>query len=156
MSAPLLVVAVGNPSRGDDALGPRLLAALRDLGVERDGGVELLEEFQLQVEHALDLVGRKAVLFVDASRSAVPDGAALARLTPAHGHPPASHALLPQALLGVFAQVQRADPPPAWLLAIGGLSFELGANLTAQAEANLSTATRLAREWIAISISTPA
>ena len=29
MSAPLLVLAVGNPSRGDDALGPLLLERLQ-------------------------------------------------------------------------------------------------------------------------------
>ena len=29
MSAPLLILAVGNPSRGDDALGPMLLERLQ-------------------------------------------------------------------------------------------------------------------------------
>jgi hydrogenase maturation protease len=148
VSAPLLVIAVGNPSRGDDALGPRLLDALRTQGVERDGGVELLEEFQLQVEHALDLAGRAAVLFVDASRVPVPDGATVAPVAPRRGHPPASHALLPAALLGVFEQVQGCAPPPAWLLAIEGRSFDLGAGLTPQAAANLGAASRLAEDWI--------
>ena len=68
MTAPLLVIAVGNRSRGDDALGPALLDGLRD---DAAIGVDLLEEFQLQVEHALDLVGRRGVLFVDASRAPV-------------------------------------------------------------------------------------
>ena len=40
--APLLVLAVGNPSRGDDALGPRLLEALHAAGADLDGQVELL------------------------------------------------------------------------------------------------------------------
>lgn len=148
MTAPLLVVAVGNPSRGDDAIGPRLLDTLRGLGVEREGQVELLEEFQLQVEHSLDLIGRAAILFVDASRVPVPGGAALVPIDAGRGHPPASHALLPPALLAVFATVQGRPAPPAWLLAVEGRSFELGADLTAQAEANLSIATRLARDWV--------
>ena len=69
MKAPTLVFGWGNRSRGDDALGPlfveRLLAT-------RPAGVEGLEDYQLQVEHALDLVGRRRVLFVDASRVALP------------------------------------------------------------------------------------
>ncbi|HRG96608.1 MAG TPA: hypothetical protein PLR99_10185, partial [Polyangiaceae bacterium] len=59
-AAPLLFFGLGNPSRGDDALGPTLLervgAALAP-EIAR-GEVELLAEFQLQPEHALDLVGR--------------------------------------------------------------------------------------------------
>ena len=50
--APLLVFGYGNPSRGDDALGPALVDWLRR---QRRGGaeVELLTDFQLQIEHAL-------------------------------------------------------------------------------------------------------
>lgn len=149
MSAGRLIVAVGNPSRGDDALGPKLLEALRALDVERGGRVELLEEFQLQVEHVLDLVGREGVLFVDASNAPVPGGAALTRIAPRHGQPPASHALPPDALLGVFEQVQGVPAPPAWLLAVQGTCFELGAALSAPARQHLDAALRLARDWIA-------
>lgn len=149
MSAPLLVIAVGNRSRGDDALGPLLLEALRDEPGKVGDEVELLEEFQLQVEHALDLVGRAAVLFVDASRAPVEDGAALVPLAPQHGHPPASHALAPAAVLRVFAQVQGEAPPPAWLLAIQGEAFGLGEGLSAAAARHLSRAVGLARHWLA-------
>lgn len=146
MTAPLLVIAVGNRSRGDDALGPLLLDALRGQGHE---GVELLEEFQLQVEHALDLAGRAAVLFVDASRAPVPGGAALAPLVPQRGHPPASHSLAPAAVLGVFEQVQQAPAPPAWLLAIQGEAFGLGEGLSGSAARHLALALDHARRWIA-------
>ena len=43
MSAPLLVVAIGNASRGDDALGPLLAARLRDEGGFDGDGAEPLE-----------------------------------------------------------------------------------------------------------------
>ena len=66
--APILVFAVGNESRGDDALGPLLLrelqAWLTETGLADD--FELLEEFQLQVEHAMDMKDRRLVLFIDA------------------------------------------------------------------------------------------
>jgi hydrogenase maturation protease len=145
--APLLVLAVGNPSRGDDALGPMLVERLRATDIERDGEVELMTDFQLQVEHALDLDGRRAVLFVDA---ALPGTAGGARIEPAEADdrvPPASHALRPQAVLSVARQVCAAVPP-AWLLAIEGVSFELGDGLSGVAERRLDRATRLAIAWL--------
>lgn len=146
MTVPLLVIAVGNRSRGDDALGPLLLDGLREDAAD---GVELLEEFQLQVEHALDLVGRRAVLFVDASRAPVDRGAALTSLAPQRGHPPASHALAPAAVLGVFEQLHATPAPPAFLLAIQGEAFGLGEGLSAPATRHLALALTHARRWIA-------
>lgn len=147
MTAPLLVIAVGNRSRGDDALGPLLLDALR--AAEPGEQVELLEEFQLQIEHALDLAGRAAVLFVDASRAPVPGGVSLTPLLPQAGPPPASHALAPAALLGVYRQVQRSPAPPAWLLAIQGEDYALGEGLGEAARGRLAHALGLASGWLA-------
>lgn len=163
--APLLVLAVGNPSRGDDALGPRLLEALHAAGADLDGQVELLGDFQLQIEHVLDLRGRRAVLFVDASRPARPDmgdgavgtarpgpapgtsGLTLQRLQPAATLPVLSHALEPAAVLHVAARL--GEPmPPAWLLAIEGERFELGADLSAAARTRLRHAVAQAGQWI--------
>ena len=61
---PILIFGYGNPSRGDDAIGPLLIERLEILNLP---DVDLLTDFQLQVEHALDLRGRERVLFVDAS-----------------------------------------------------------------------------------------
>ncbi len=140
----LLVIGIGNRSRGDDALGPLLLDALRAAAAP---DTELIEEFQLQVEHALELAGRRAVLFVDASRAPVPGGVALVPLAPQRGHPPASHQLAPAAVLGVAEQLQLALPP-AWLLAIEGEAFGLGEELSAPAQRHLVRATALARSWL--------
>ncbi len=163
--APLLVLAVGNPSRGDDALGPRLLEALHAAGADLDGQVELLGDLQLQIEHVLDLRGRRAVLFVDAARPARPSGGdaaapfaphgpqrcasglTLQRLKPAATLPVLSHALEPAAVLHVAARL--GEPmPPSWLLAIEGERFELGAELSAAAQARLPNAVAQARQWI--------
>ncbi|MBL9110068.1 MAG: hypothetical protein JNM74_12375, partial [Myxococcales bacterium] len=53
--APVLVIGIGNPSRGDDALGPAVVARLEELlRAELAGGqVETLVDFQLQIEHTL-------------------------------------------------------------------------------------------------------
>lgn len=143
---PLLVLAWGNASRGDDALGPLLLAHLRALPWPA-GQVEFLEDYQLQIEHALDLVGRAQVLLVDASVS----GAAPFEVAPLRAAPDASistHALSPQALLQVFTQVQGGAPPACTVLAIRGEHFDLGAPPTPAALAHLTAATDWATDWL--------
>ncbi len=145
MTAPLLVFAVGNESRGDDALGPLLL---RQLQSEWDGQVELIEDYQLQVEHVIDLHGRKAVLFVDADVScAAPFH--FSSITAEHDHSYTSHAMTPFALLHTYQQVYGTDAPQSFLLRIRGYGFELGANLSNEAAANLAYAVAKAREWLA-------
>ena len=141
--APTLVLAVGNPSRGDDALGPR--AAERIAALRLDG-VEVLTDFQLQVEHALDLLGRARVLFVDASAAL----AAPYSLLPvaAAPHPSyTSHALAPAAVLHGYAQL-IGTPPPAWVLAIRGEAFELGAAPGPRALAALEAALAAVEPWL--------
>jgi hydrogenase maturation protease len=146
--APLLVIAVGNPSRGDDALGPALLDRLHEAQVERAGDVELLLDFQLQVEHALDLGGRRAVLFVDASREAALAGAvSLARIEADAGSPGTSHALSAPAVLGIARRIGSA-PPPAWQMAIGGCAFGLGEPLSGAGSAGLERGVEAALGWL--------
>jgi hypothetical protein len=45
-------------------------------------------------------------------------------------------------LLSLFRQVNGQAPPPAWLLAIRGYGFALGAPLSEPASANLDRAVR--------------
>jgi len=140
--APLLVFAWGNPSRGDDALGPALLARLEAaLPAHPEwGGVDFLTDFQLQPEHALDLEGRNRVLFIDASVSCDPPYA-FSRLAPQTEVGYTTHAMKPAAVLAVFRQLTGRNPPPAWLLTVRGEDFELGAPLSPAAETRLETAT---------------
>lgn len=140
MTAPLLVFGYGNPSRGDDALGPLLVEALRqqvESGELRD--LDLLTDFQLQVEHALDLRERRQVLFVDAAESG-PEPFALTPLVPQADFGYTSHAMSAAAVLGVFEQIEGRPAPPASLLAIRGYAFNLGEPLSTQAQSNLDAA----------------
>ncbi len=148
--SPCLVFAYGNPSRGDDALGPLLVEALGRLAdSDRLPGVELLTDFQLQVEHALDLVGRERVIFVDAAASGR-EPFAFDRLAAEAETGYTTHAMRPGAVLAVFQRVTGAPPPPAWLLAIRGYAFELGASPTAGALANLAAAERFLLAELAV------
>jgi len=134
--APVLVLAVGNPSRGDDALGPELAARLEAAALP---GVEVITEFQLQVENALDLVGRERVIFVDAGTN-TPAPFDLRRVEPAAEFLHTSHALSPEAVLATYLRVTGTAPPEAWVLCVRGESFELGESLSAAAAVYLEAA----------------
>jgi hypothetical protein len=118
----VLVLGWGNPSRGDDALGPELVRRLEALAASRAGWREheFLTAFQLHPEHALDLAGRDLVLFADASTRA-PAPFSLTRLAPTQDR-----------------------PPPAYLLAIRGETFALGEPMSTAAEHHLEAAVALA------------
>lgn len=144
MTAPVLVFGWGNPSRGDDALGPLFVERFEALQLP---GVECLTDFQLQVEHALDLKGRARVLFVDASIDTATFTAT--RIEPQRDTSFTTHAISPQSVMQTFFDIEKAAPPPCWLLAIGGTSFELGEPLSRDAAANLDAALAWARDWLA-------
>jgi hydrogenase maturation protease len=134
--APVLVLAVGNPSRGDDALGPALAERLEALALP---GVEVLVDFQLQVEHSLDLVGREVVVFVDAGAQ-TPAPYQLLEAQSAEELAHTSHALAPGAVLAAYRRVHGSEPPRALVLCVRGESFELGEPLSAAAAAHLDSA----------------
>jgi len=150
MSAAVVVFAVGNPSRGDDAIGPLLLERLAnwldDEGLA--GQFELIEDFQLQIEHALDLQGRQLALFIDAG-AGTPAPYTFQRIAPATGIAHTTHELPPEAVLQVYRQTEGAEPPAAFVLCVRGEQFELGEPLTDLAETCVAEAfgllTRLCR-----------
>jgi hydrogenase maturation protease len=144
----LLVLGWGNVSRGDDALGQLCVAALREsLPAHLRGQVEFLEDYQLQIEFALDLVGRARVLFVDASLDCKAPFEARS-VSARRDSSISSHALSPEALLQVFTDMQGCAPPPAMLLAIRGEAFGLGEPVGAAAQAHLAAAVAWAADWI--------
>lgn len=146
MVAPLLVFAIGNESRGDDALAPLLVRQLQseDTGAK----IEFIEDFQLQVEHVTDLLGRSAVLFVDADMSCDAPFH-FSEIAAAQDHSYTSHAMTPFALLHTFRQVYGTNAPRSFLLRIRGYGFELGESLSDEASFNLELATTEVRNWLA-------
>lgn len=146
-AAPLLVFGWGNASRGDDALGPLFVERLRErLDEAAEAQVQCLDDYQLQVEHALDLVGRQRVLFVDASLSC-PAPFEATPLQPRRDASFSSHAMSPQALLQVYVELNGRAPPPAMLLAIRGERFELGEPPGEAALRHLEAALGWALDW---------
>jgi hydrogenase maturation protease len=144
--APLLIFAYGNPSRGDDALGPLLLERLQALNLLH---VEMLTDFQLQVEHAYDLQGRERVLFIDASISCTAPYA-FSRLHAQKDTSYTTHVMSPMAVLHVYRELY-GNPPPAYLLQVRGECFELGAALSPEAAVNLQASFDLLRRLCVVS-----
>ena len=144
-SKPVLIFTWGNPARGDDALGSLFLEQLlqqREQGLLPDS-FDSQMDFQLQIEHILDLKGYELILFADAALRV--DKLRFEALAAAKDSSFTSHALSPSALLHTFVQVTGKQPPPAFLLQIGGVEFELGKGLSHTAKENLHAAVQLCR-----------
>ena len=149
MVAPVLIFAIGNESRGDDALGVLLLREL-DSWLKTSGNseqFELLEDFQLQVEHTMDMKDRRLVLFVDAGiNTSAPFSFYRAQTT---DEPVLySHALAPEALLNVYPKFYQEKSPDAFILCIRGESFELGEGLSRQANEYLAAALDFSKQLL--------
>jgi hydrogenase maturation protease len=137
-TAPVLIFSYGNPSRGDDALGPEIFELLEKNKQESSAldSIDLLTDYQLQIEHAVDLDQRECVLFVDASTT----GSAPYDFYPLQAERDNSyttHAMSPAAVLDVYQQINQRKPPSCYMLTIRGYEFGLGQPLTEQAEINL-------------------
>jgi hydrogenase maturation protease len=146
MLKPVLIFGYGNLSRGDDALGPLALAYIE--GHADLASVELLDDFQLQIEHALDLEQRALVLFVDASVNCS-SAFAFAELAAAKDDSYTTHAMSPAAVLAVYQTIKRQPPPPCFLLSIKGERFELGEGLSAEAGGHLAEACQFLQRLLA-------
>src|SRR5574343_38031 len=116
MRAPIVVFAIGNPSRGDDAIGPvlceRLAAWLAEQQLTEQ--VELIEDFELIFPAVI----------------------------PTHS----THALPPQAILQVYRQTEGSEPPPSFVLCVRGECFELGEGLSPDAQHRVRDAMLLLQE----------
>jgi hydrogenase maturation protease len=144
MQSGVAVFAVGNRSRGDDAIGPLLLERLGSWLAAEGQSAEfaLIEDYQLQIEHALDLQGKRLALFIDAgcgTRAPLEFYAiGSAPTLPARN----THELPPQEVLGIYRQAIGGAPPPSFVLCVRGERFELGEGLSAVAQAHVEAAWR--------------
>ena len=151
--APILIFTYGNPSRGDDALGPAMYDMLEDYQQKTDAldNVELLTDYQLQIEHAVDLEHRECIVFIDASVSASPPFD-FQELQAEQDESYTTHAMNPAAVLSVYQQINKQKPPPSYMLTIRGYEFGLGEGMTEQANENLQQSFEFIKELLDINI----
>jgi hydrogenase maturation protease len=141
MRAPTLIIGCGNPSRGDDALGPTAIEEIERRMARHPewGQIEFVTDFQLQIEFVTDLENRQRIIFIDAAVSGA-EPFSFEPLVARAGGSVTSHALSPASLLAVYRAVHGEDAPPSSLLGIRGYKFELGAQLSERARSNLDAA----------------
>ena len=99
----------------------------------------MLTDFQLQIEHVVDLEKRERVIFVDASVS----GKApfeFHQIQADKDDSYTTHAMSPQALLSVYEKVNKQAAPASFMLSVRGYEFGLGLAMSDEAGANLDEA----------------
>ena len=139
MNSRVLLICYGNPGRQDDGLGPALAERLENLNI---AGVEIDSDYQLTVEHALDISQVDIVIFVDAT---------LEDSEPFYFRPLffdavdanlsfSTHSISPQAVLKLSDKLFQSKAK-AYVLGIRGYAFsEIAEGLTPQAIDNLKLA----------------
>jgi hydrogenase maturation protease len=132
----LTILAWGNASRGDDAVGPLLAERLR---ANKPRDLNVVEDHQLNIEHVTDLDSDGIALFIDASVDII-EGYRLQRIGPSDDGNFSTHAISPQALLNVFERATGEPAPESWLLHVAAREFELGSPLGDVAEAAINAA----------------
>ncbi len=139
----ILVIGYGNPGRQDDGLGP---AAAAEIGKLDWPNVTTMDNYQLVIEDAVQIVAHDVAWFVDATREGDAP-CALRRLSPALDFSFTSHLLKPEALLAI-ADRQFRKCPEAHLMSIRGYEFDFLEGLTERARGNLALAVALMRRRI--------
>jgi hydrogenase maturation protease len=134
-----LLLACGNPLRGDDGVGWKIAEAL-----EKDpayAGVKIIVTQQFTPELAEDLRDADTVVFVDASATAAAGEVTLVELSPAQAMPRMlTHHMPPDALLKLTQELYGMLPQRAFAVVVGGECFELGEKLTEAVQAAIPKA----------------
>lgn len=141
MSTPssILFYGYGNLGRGDDGLGPRLVAALEDWD-----GVACESDYQLSVEDSATVAQYEVVVFVDAEVKG-PAPFRFCRVAPARELSFSSHSATPGQVLAL-AQDMFGAKTQAFTLGIRGYAFgEMCEVLSDAARANLGSALTFAK-----------
>jgi hydrogenase maturation protease len=143
--AKVLVIGYGNPGRQDDGLGPAVAARIDSLGWPN---LNALDNYQLNIEDAVDVAAHDVVWFVDAAKAGQAPYA-VHDVAPAATIEFTSHILRPEAVLAI-AQQCYGGAPKAFLLAIRGYEFEFVEALTRDACDNLRAALAMLTDRIRV------
>jgi hydrogenase maturation protease len=132
------LLVCGEPARGDDAVGFAAVAALPAAARDR---VNVVACGQLQVDHLLDVPADVACIVVDAAVGVPPGEVVTLSLADVAarrggGAPRSSHTLPPDQAIALAAALRGAAPVGVFV-GIGGVDFELGADLSPAVRAGL-------------------
>jgi hydrogenase maturation protease len=133
----ILLIGIGNNCRGDDGLGWKFIELVESMGLDF---ISHEYRYQLQVEDAALISEYEVVYFVDASYEKMDKGFELRPCIAFDEEQVSSHAQSPGAILRLANDLYQKFPE-AWILAIGGESWEIQTSLSETAERNLVEAT---------------
>jgi len=120
----LLVLACGNSLRGDDGVALHIASCLRN-GL-CDPETQIHSDQQWAPELAEPISQADLVIFLDASANVLPGEIACQLLRPASNLPASfTHQTSPASLLALAGELFGSQPRRAYLLTIGGDSFDL-------------------------------
>jgi hydrogenase maturation protease len=139
----ILVLGYGNPGRQDDGLGPAAIAEIEGMGLPN---LTAFDNYQLNIEDAVDVAAHDIVWFVDAARIGASPYSVRA-VSPSPSIEFTSHIVRPEAILAIARQCY-GRAPLAFLLAIRGYEFEFIEALTPSAKENLDAAVAMLTERI--------
>jgi hydrogenase maturation protease len=131
-----LLLACGNPLRGDDGVGWKIAEALQQDPAH--AGVKVIVTQQFTPELAEDLRDADTVVFVDASATTAAGEVTTVELSPAEAMPRMlTHHMPPDSLLKLTQELYGKLPLRAFAVVVGGESFELGETAIPKAVAAL-------------------
>ena len=124
-----LVLACGNPQRGDDGVALQVVNCLRR-GL-CDPATEFHSQQQWTPELAEPISKAEIIIFVDAAIGMPPGSIVCRQLQPTASTPPGStHHTSPESLLQLADELYGKHPVRAYLLTIAGASFEMEETLS--------------------------
>lgn len=131
-----LVVGIGNNTRQDDGLGWCFIEALEKDDFDDD---HLMCKYQMMVEDAEIVAEYDTVIFVDASKVEVENGASIEEIFPSEQVNFSTHEVPPNQILNLCKTYYNKNPK-AYLIAIQGYEWDFKIELTKKAEQNLAKA----------------
>ena len=144
---PVLVYGYGNPGRQDDGLGVALAEQLEAWAkAEKIPGLVFDSNYQLNAEDALAVAESRAVVFIDATKEGE-EPFSFQRLDPQAMIAFSTHAMSPESVLALAAELYEARPP-AWILAIRGHAWEPNEPPAAAGLSNLFAAREFLQGWL--------
>jgi hydrogenase maturation protease len=124
-----LVLACGNTLRGDDGAALHIVRGLQQGGCEPETLIHFEQQWTPELAEAISEA--ELVIFVDASRAVPPGEISCQRLNPIYkSTASSSHQTTPASLLALAEELYKAHPAGAFLVTIGGASFELTEELS--------------------------
>ncbi len=139
---PWTFIFVGNPSRGDDAIGPALFQQMEHWLNQQYASqtnsplndIQLIDCFQLEPELCCDIENSTAFMIIDACTIDAPYPWIEMLADSSQEACVWTHAMSPSSLLVLFRKIYKRPAPTTYLLHIPGEKFDLGAPLSQSVE----------------------